>query len=645
MGLMSGHITYFYEFGPFVLDAKERVLLEDDSPVQVPPKALDILFVLVEKHGHLVGKDELMKRVWPDSFVEEANLTQNISVLRKALSETPDQRFIETVPRRGYRFVAPVEEVDRTYTVEEITSASLVISTEDAGTVARADDAAGVELRQPLAIAGRVGSRLRPRFLILIVLLLAIPVSAYFLFHHPPQNVRSIAVLPLKVEDEEDQAFGVGITDSLIRQLGGSLKEISVRPIEEVSKYGQGNDRGATDAGRELKVDAVLEGTVKRSGDRAAVRVRLWRAENGSRIGREIKKETIVTDLLAAQDSIAEQVAHSLRIELTTEQMRRLERRPTDDSVALERCLVGRYFWSKLNFADALNMFGEAAQRDSAYAAPRAGIAECYAALGSTGYDLAPEETLLKAYDYALKAKDLDPDLPEAHASLGIVHLLYDWDLDEAEAELKRARELNPSCQSAQFWYTVYLTAAVRSEESISEARKAQQADPTSSLMSVAVARALYYAGKYDEAAQQAQKIPGPNGHYILANCYEQKGKFLEAIEEFKQVAKDGESASIWLAALGAAYAMAGKSKEAMAILAQLSERSKSKYVSPTYEATIYAALGDRNKAFELLDKAFRQHDSSIVSLKIEPTLANLRDDPRFGELVERIKANPALRR
>jgi DNA-binding winged helix-turn-helix (wHTH) protein/tetratricopeptide (TPR) repeat protein len=644
---------HLYEFGPFVLDADERVLLKDGVPVPLTPKTFDTLFALVTNHGHILEKDDLMKQVWPDSFVEEANLTQNISVLRKVLGEGSDQRFIDTVPKRGYRFVAPVREAvdeEETYVIEEHTTSRVVIeSLQDGEALATVSPTSQMSARRPVALVGALAAY-RRRFVALIAVVLVITaLAAAYIWVPGPKKARSIAVLPFKIGGENsNQYMGLGLTDACIRQIG-PLKAIRVRPVEDVSKY-VSDDRSPAEIGRELGVDIVLAGKIWRREEWVTANVEMWRVDDGSRPWSRTF-DTKLTDLLTkGEDSIPERLARELKIKLTPDEKKRLEQGGTESVDAYNLYLSGRTLWSQRssdpeNLRRALAQFSEAETTDPEFALAIAAEAECFAVLGSSGYDSQPRDNLLKAGEKANAAVELDGALPEAHASLGIVDLFYYWNVDNARKQLLQALELNPSSSTARYWYCVYLIAAGKLEEAIDEARKAEESDPSSILMSTSVARALYYARQYDRAIEQCQKTiekfpEAATAHYIIGSCFQQKGMYPKAIEQFNEYAAGREDSPLLLASLGTIYALEGNKSEATRLLRKLETEPKDVYVSPTYTATIYAALGNFDKAFDLLNMACEREyrASEMLFLRIEPTLSTLQNDPRFEKLAARVR-------
>ncbi len=570
---MSRLTKHFYEFGPFRLDVKERLVLHEGETVPLTPKAFDMLLALVENSGHLVEKNELMQRLWPDSFVEEGSLAQNISLLRKALGESESQKFIETVPRRGYRFVARV-------------------------------------LSKPEQIADR--------------------------------TITSIAVLPFKSigVDGGDEYLGIGIAETLTTRLS-SLNLLIVRPTSAVLKYAS-SEKETVVAGRELEVDTVLEGSIRRLGERLRVTARLVSVPDGSVLWAD-KFDENFPDIFEVEDSISGKVAEALALKLSGEEQKRLTKRYTDNAEAYQLYLKGRYFWNKRTedgFNRGISQFKQAVEKDSNYALAYAGLADSY--IGLTFYNFAaPNETMPKAKEAAMNALVIDNALAEAHASLAHALMNYDWNWSEAEKQFKLSIELNPDYATAHEWYAIhYLTATGRPEEALQEMKRALELEPTSLVMNTFMGAALYFAGRYDEAIEQCRRTIEMDPNFAVAHlglAYEQKGMFDDAIAEFQKATTLSGGSPLMKASLGHAYAKANRKDEATMILNELKKLSKQRYVSSYEAAAIYVALGDNVQAFQLLERAYTEHCFHLVHLKVWPQFNVVRADLRFQDLVQRI--------
>ena len=496
---------------------------------------------------------------------------------------------------------------------------------------------------------GALGRRVQSRtsVVVLVVCVLALIGLALAIFSSrpaPPRApIKSIAVLPFKPLGTEgrDEALELGMADTLIAKLS-NIREIDVRPISAVHKYtGLGQD--AVGAGREQRVDAVLDGHVQKAGEKVRITVRLLRIGDGASLWAD-KFDAEITDIFAVQDLISERVAAALAVTLAGGERERLIKHHTENAEAYQLYLKGRYHLSRLTddgFLKGRDFFQQARDRDPNYALAYAGLADAYHRL--SGWNaLAPKDGFPRAREAALKAIELDEGLAEAHTALGVVKFLYDWDFVGAEGEFKRAVEINRSSSDARQMYGLYLSAMGRFDEALVEMRRAQELDPLSLEKVAGTGDILYQQRHYDHAIEQYRRAleMEPNSgfaHWALGNVYVHKGMYEEAIAEYqKAIPLSGDSPDE-LASLGNAYALSGKRREAQAVIDDLKERSKRRYISPTIIAFIYAGLSEKDEAFAQLDKAYDGRDFILVFLKVDPTFDRLRSDPRFAELVRRV--------
>jgi DNA-binding winged helix-turn-helix (wHTH) protein/TolB-like protein/Tfp pilus assembly protein PilF len=649
MGLQT---TRLFEFGSFRLDERERQLLRNGEPIRLPPKAFDTLVLLVENSGHAVEKDALMRRVWPDVFVEEATLAQNIRTLRKALGQSPSGgQYIETVPKHGYRFVAAVRQSlpDEPELIKERQSRSPVAIHEEeaSGDLGPEAGRGAPHLGTPAAAAWRkVDSRRRITWLLAAVCLLALVAGAVFRIGWPrvkqpqPAAPRTIAVLPFNPISVEghDEYLELGMADALITKLS-NIQQIVVRPTSAVRQYSN-PDWDPVAAGRDLKVESVLEGSVEKIGDRVRVSVRLIDVRDGKPLwGYECKDRC--SDVFELQDSISERIAGALALALTGDEKRLLVKRYTDNAEAYGLYLRGRYFWNKRTregLQKAIEYFRQAIDVDAGYALAYAGLADCYNVLGSLDW-IAPKEGFAKVQEAATKALELDDTLAEAHNSLAWVRFdLWDW--AGAESEFKRALDLNPNYAAAHQWYAEYLTAMGRFDEAIAEIRRAQQLEPESLIINTIAAQTYYYARQYDQAIEQCHGTLelDPNFEFAytyLGYAYIQKRMYEEAIAAFKK-AKQWDGTPRMIAMIGLTYATSGDRENARRALHELVARSKQSYIGRYGIAEINASLGNRDEALAWLEKEYPEH-ANLSFLKVEPCLDNLREDPRFRDLLQRM--------
>lgn len=644
------HEQLLYEFGPFSINTRERILLREGKRIPLKPKVYETLIVLIRNSGHVVEKEDLMKQVWPDTFVEENNLTGNIFALRRAFGE---HNYIETVPRRGYRFTADVKQVrveeDKRQPASIVeTGLSLKQPMERVGGVEGISDAHNLR-------AARIESpkRIRSTSLVTVLILLAaLAVAATVLLYRRASQVegttpnslpvKSIAVLPFKSlgEASDDEFLSLGMTDALITRLG-NIKQLVVRPTSSILRYTT-PDQDPLEAGRQQLVDAVLDGKIQRADDRVRVTVQLLRVRDGRQLWAD-KFDEKFTDIFALQDAISERVAGALALELTGTEQKRLTRRYTDNAEAYQLYLKGRYFWNRRteeSLEKGIEYFTQAIKEDSRYALAHAGLADSYIILGNFGL-LPPSEAFPKAKVAAEEALKVDPDLVEAQVSLAFVKSLFERDWPGAEAGFRRAIELNPNYGPAHQWYGVSLAGAGRLDEAVAEVKRAQQVDPLSLTINAVVGWMLYLSRDYDKAIEHEKTVLEMDENFMLTHrylglTYEQKGMYVEAVSEFKK-AVNLSARPLNLSALGHAYAVAGRTAEAQQVLKSARERSAQTYFPADEIALIYVGLGEKDQAFEWLDRAFAERSPWLIHLKVDPRFDPLRSDPRFADLVRRV--------
>jgi DNA-binding winged helix-turn-helix (wHTH) protein/Flp pilus assembly protein TadD len=584
----------FYEFGPFRLDARRHVLLRDGQAISLAPKVFETLLLLVRNSGQVLKKSELIDAIWPDTFVEESNLAQHIFLLRKILGEDKNEhRYIVTVPGAGYRFVAQVRE--------SVNSEAAYQQT------AQPDSARDV---------------------------------------WPPA---SLAVLPFKdiTGAKDDEALGLGIADALIMKLSGLLP-VKVRPTTSVLKYA-GKTVDPLSAGRELSVDALLDGYYQRHNDQFRVSVQLIRVKDGMTIW-AAKFDDSFSNFFAIQDSVSEQVVRELELKLSSAEKTRLKKNYTDNPEALHAFIKGRYFWNRRT-TGALKKGLEYAQQaialDPAYAAAYVGIADTYNLLGAQHSVLSPKEAFPKARAAAQRALEIDPDMAEAYASIGFVNYCFDWDRESSENNFRKAIELKPNYPTAHHWYGEFLATTGRFTEAVAEMRQALTLDPLSLAILTDLGATFYYEREYhrSERALSEAIAVDPNfvrAHLVLAAVQEQKGEYDEAIASLRRASTLAEKDPVILSAMAHACAIAGKTREARRVLKELRQLSERRYLPPCSIALIYAGLGEMEAAHSWLEKAFEVRDMNLVWLKVNPRFDPLRSDAGFKELLRRVGAPPA---
>lgn len=594
-------------FGPFTLDMDRRVLLREGTPVPLTPKTYETLALLVRNSGRVVGKAELMDALWPDAVVEENNLNQQISTLRKALGDRAEEgRYIKTVPGHGYRFVG--------------SPATPVSDLSDLP----------VPRRTHLLVAAAIAA------------ILLIAGGAWFWFwrtpHAPVAQPRSIAVLPFKSLSGGDEYLGLGLTDVLITRLS-NIRGMIVRPTSAVRRYRQETD--PLNAGRRLHVDAVLDGTIQRMNDRVRVTVRLLNVADGAALWADTFDDRF-TGFFAVEDSISERLTRALALRLSEEERKGLTARGTSNLEAHQWYLKGRYYsaqWTVEGFTRALDAFHRAIAIDPTYALAYAGQADAY--YRATTIHLTPQEGVPRARAAALAALRLDDGLAEAHAALGIIKFRYDWDFAGAEREFHRAIALNAEDVEAHQWYSEYLTARGRVAESVAEARTAQQIDPISPEVAWDLGLALLFGNRNREAIEQLKNAVDLDPrfwltHAFLAWAYGQEGYYDLAYAEYAKAQALDDNADILSQWILVAH-QAGRPADAQRLLDDLLQRAKTHYVAPFYIAAAYIAVGENDRGFAWLQKALAERNELLVFLKVAPSFRSVRSDPRFVEILRRI--------
>ena len=655
---MSEQIKHLYEFGSFRLDTAERLLLSaDGTPVPLQPKAFDILLALVRNGNHLVKKEDLMKAVWADAFVEEGNLTQNISIIRKALGAQKNShapQFIETVPRLGYRFVAPVRtvavraaeaaETEADTPAAEVNQTPLVISeTETPHAEPQTTFEPAREKRDQTA---RRDSRLILKLSLAtaILILLVGGVSTLLNWNRfgneaASSETKSIAVLPFKnlSGGNIDDTLGFGLADALIAKLGNS-NQLVVRPTSAVERYA-GERQDSLAAGRELRVDFVLEGSVQRDGERVRVSARLMRTSDDAQVWASSFDERF-TDIFSLQDRFSEQVAEALMIELPGEERRRLAKHYTENTEAYEAYLRGRFFWNKRQTGQqqAKSYFQRAMEIDSDYAPAYAGLAEI----------LAVEQIpSLEAERAARRALEIDPTLAEAHAALGFIRMFHYWDLPTAERELRRAIELKPNYSTAHQWYALLLAVKGQTEEAKARMRRALEIDPLSVGINADMGQILFFNREYDASVRQCRQALELDSNFVFAHqylfwIYFKKSMPDEAVEEIltaDKIIAQSYSQSFDDRPYREAYAAGGiEGFLRLRLRGALAASEPDKYVVAEY----YTLLGEKDEAIEWLRRGVNEPAAFfMIFVGVNPLFDDLRSDPRYQDTLRRVGLLP----
>lgn len=577
-----------YEFCGFRIEPAQRRLLYQGQPVPLKPKVLDLLLFLVERHGELIIKDELMKEIWPDTIVEENNISVSIAMLRKTLGEDRENpRFIETVPRRGYRFVADVIEIQEEHTPPRAGQQSSYSTEPDDG------------------------------------------------------PINSLAVLPMgTAKDFSSEYLSDGITESIINVLS-RVPKLRVLACSTVFRF-KGKDNDPQEVGRLLNVKAVMMIRVMRLEEKLIIRSELVKVADGSQLwGEQYSRDP--SDILAVQEEIARAITESLKFELTRNEKISLAKQSTHNVDAFNLYLRGRYFWNKYSkdwVLKAIDVFKQAIAVDSNYALAYCGLADAYFRLSNVHFP--PREVLPKAKEAALRAVEIDEDLGDAHSSLGLIKVYYDHDWNGAESEFRKAVRLNPDLVSAHQRLGSYLTFMGRFEEGIRHYETALDLDPFSLQINMNLATTYFLRGEYDRAVRHLSTTVElePNympTHFVLGCTYIQQGRLREAIEEFQLIYRLDDEAYLALGFMGYAHALANERAEAETLLNVLQEIAQRKYVSPYSMLVIHLGLGPQERVFELLEQLCEEGNDWLVWLRVSPELKSVRNDPRFQNLLTRL--------
>jgi DNA-binding winged helix-turn-helix (wHTH) protein/TolB-like protein len=630
--VMAQQSQHFYEFGPFRIDTTKRLLMQGGKAVPLTAKAFDLLLVLVESGGQVVDKEDLLKQVWPDSFVEEGNLTYNISILRKALGErAADHKYIVTMPGKGYRFVATVKE-------------SKAPESELNGW-GRYKASVGSEFETKILKRWN-GRRFRVQlFAICLSVVLAGTIAYLWIFGRPgppsnPAGVKSIAVLPFKplVAGSRDESLELGMADTLINKLSG-IRQLILRPMSAVRKYTVLEQDPIT-AGRELDVDYVLEGNLQTVGEKTRATVRLLNVRDGSAVWTDKCDEQCST-IFELQDAIAERIAEALALELTSGEREQLAKRYTENLRAYQSYMLGRSYADRRTHKDlltAISYYDKAIGEDQDYVLAYAGLADAYANLGVRGY-IAPSEGRRQAEVAARKALALDDNLAEAHAAMARVYTQFlPYNFSIGDHELRRATELSPNLAIAHQYIGLSLVPRGHLDESLEKFLKARELDPLSSIIARCVA--LSYLLKRDdvralEALRQANELGPTFSTTWDVEIYIQNRLYGEALAELDKAKQERKGDPILIYSTGMVCAAQGKRTEALQIIKELEAMSGTSLSQAQYIAKIYAALSERDLALTWLERGLAA-GAIGGSYKDEPVWDPIRSDPRFADLMRR---------
>lgn len=626
-------------FGTFELEPHSGELRRAGRLVRLRPQACTILALLASRAGELVTREELQQRLWGSNTAADAEHGLNLCIreIRAALNDDAESpRYIQTLPKRGYRFIATVQ-----------TQAAVVETA-----VPPAPEPTTVEMppANPRWRKSRVrwgASSLAISALVLLYLTVTVPgrwrerVAGYF---SPP--IRSIAVLPLEnfSGDARQEYFADGMTDALTTELGrlgaqpGSLKVISRTSAMQF----KGVHKPLSEIARELSVDAVVEGSVQRFGEQVGINVQLIDARTDRHLWAKAYERNL-GDVLALQREVAKAIGTEIRVELTPSERVRLADAQSVNPAAREAYLQGRYYlerWSVDGVSRALAYFTKAIEEDPDNAPAYAGLAETY--VWASGEPLFMEGAMPKAKDAATKALAIDDTLAEARTALAMTKLYSDWDFTGAEQQFQKAIALNPNYAPAHHWYSHCLRARGRNQEAMAESRAFLNLDPLSPSANLHLAWTYMLDNQSDQAVDEFHKTlrMDPNyveAHHGLAKAYLQLGRNAEAIAELQTSVALSGGGALYLGTLGKAYARAGRRAEAETVLSQLLGHAKGGRVSPYDVAVVYAALNEKDNAFRWLDKAVNERSKAVIELRETTQFEELRSDRRFADILKRI--------
>jgi TolB-like protein/DNA-binding winged helix-turn-helix (wHTH) protein/Tfp pilus assembly protein PilF len=616
-----------YLFGEFRLDARQRALFRQQELIALTPKSLETLLFLVERHGQIVDKKEILEAVWPETFVEEVSLARNVSLLRKALSDHQDgHAFIETIPKRGYRFVAPVEIEDLPSTQTELTPIPESQSPEPSIPPGRSIPSFRRKWVWALAVAGICTGVL----------------GWIYLRQWPAQPHPLIVVLPVQnlTGDATLEYVADGLTEELIAKLGslGSDK-LSVIARTSAMSY-KSSSKTVPQIGRELGVNYVVESSVRQWGDRVRITAQLIRVRDQSHIWLR-EYDTSGKDLLTIEEEIARDVAGEIEFRLTATPAKPPGRTHPIRREAYEAYLQGRYFWARrglANFQKAIGYFQQAIQIDPEYAAAYAGLADAYTDQGFWGGT--PNEAIPQAKVAAARALELDDSSSEAHDALGSIADIYDWDWTRAETEHRRALELNPSNAAAHLEYAAHLVSVGQREKASEEVRKAQSLDPLSPFFRAAGGLMLYFAGHREEGIQHNLKAVelAPDflvPHLNLSKFHFEMGNYDLGIREYEKAARLAGMRPATLAALLNSYKSEGISGF---LREQLKLNDKGILQLDSFSlAEIHAGLGEKERTIQHLQQNVQEHGAYLEYLGVDPIWDGLRGEPEFQAILQEL--------
>jgi len=626
-----------YRFGDCELDARSGELRKNGRKVRLAEQPFQVLLLLLAHPGEVVTREEVRQALWPDAtFVDfEAGLNSAVWRLREALNDSAEKpRYVETLPRRGYRLTATVDATDANAVdapAAPAISPARAAGTAEIETSASREDGARIRVWSGAAVLA-----------IAAALLTSLIVSGTGKARQDPPapaQIRSLAVLPFEnlTGDPEQDYFADGMTDALTSDLA-QIRALRVISRTSAMQY-QGAKKPLPQIARELDVDVVVQGAVTRSGDRVRVNAQLIQAAADRHLwARRYERE--LRDVLALQGEVARAIAQAIQVEVRPEEGRRLASARVVHPDAYDAYLKGRFFWSKQSRdgkLKAVAYFEQAIEKDPTYAPAYSGLSDTYRQFDQQGL-AAPRECMPKAEAAARKALALDDTLSEAHASLAGVLYRYHWDWPGAEKEFLVSLELDPNSAEGHRAYATYLASVRRDEESLAEVRRARELSPLSLSINTQLGRALTHLGRYEEAIDQLRKAQEIDASFVgptiaLGVLYLRKGDLPQAIAALeKAAALSSPRSQAWL---GYAYGVTGRRTEAVKILAELERLSRQQYVPPLSFAIVHLGLGEKQRALALLETGYEERTVDSPGLAVLFEL--LRDEPRYQAILRRM--------
>jgi TolB-like protein/DNA-binding winged helix-turn-helix (wHTH) protein/Tfp pilus assembly protein PilF len=625
-------------FGVFEVDLRAGELRKKGVKIRLQGQPYMLLVTLLKEHGEVVTREQLRRALWPeDTFVDfDHSLGTAINKLREVLGDSASNpRFVETLHRRGYRFIAPVVAVGEGEDAPVVSEDPPIDQAPAIGESTEAGDPTPAPL--PPAWPRRL------KLLAIAVVVLSAGIAAWMFLSRPPlAPIRSLAVLPLEnLSGEASQDyFSDGMTDELTTELG-QISELRVISRTSAMTY-KGAHSSLPKIGQELNVDAVVEGTVLRSGNQVRITVQLIRASTDKQLWGQ-SYEVEMRDILALQKDVARSIVQQIRLELTPHEQAALKNANRVNPESYEAYLKGRFFWNKRTadgLKKAIDNFNEAIEKDPNYAPAYAGLADAYALAGDWQYGvLAPKEAFPKAKAAASEAIALDSSLGEAHISLAWCLDGFDWNWESAGKEFKRGIQLSPGYATGHHWYGWHLAALGRHGDAVAELERAESLDPLSLIIGTDLAEELMIAHRYDEAIKQSQKMMALDPffaltHFVLGEVYVQKHMYGEAVAELQRAIDLSPESTAFTATLAYTYAISGKRESAVTILNGLKNRSNEKFSNAPVIALIFVGLGDKDQAMAWLETAYAERFNPQVLMR--PGFDSLRSDPRFQDLLRR---------